>query len=100
LLLYLFTVFALPVPLQYSLPLLKGQPLDVLADVYCSQGPRARHSRDMCKHYITAGRKNCNYTSFCSKDIDYQRVSTFFWTPLHIQHSWIYKTITIILAIL
>jgi hypothetical protein len=22
--------------------------------------------------------------SFCSKDIDYQRVSTFFWTPLYI----------------
>jgi hypothetical protein len=25
-----------------------------------------------------------NYTSFGSKDIDYQRVSTFFWTPLYI----------------
>jgi hypothetical protein len=28
--------------------------------------------------------KNFNYMSFCSKDIDYQRVSTFFWTPLYI----------------
>jgi hypothetical protein len=31
----------------------------------------------------TVARKNCNYMSLCSKDIDYQRVSTFFWTPLY-----------------
>jgi hypothetical protein len=28
-------------------------------------------------------RKNCNYMSLCSKDIDYQRVSTFFWALLY-----------------
>jgi hypothetical protein len=32
-------------------------------------------------------RKNCNYMSLCSKDIDFQRVSTFFWTALY------YKTV-------
>jgi hypothetical protein len=25
-----------------------------------------------------------NYMPLCSKDIDYQKVSTFFWTPLYI----------------
>jgi hypothetical protein len=32
----------------------------------------------VCKHYTTVPRKNCNYMSLCSKDINYQRVSTFF----------------------
>jgi hypothetical protein len=32
----------------------------------------------MCKHYTTVPRKNCNYMSLCSRDMDYQRVSTFF----------------------
>jgi hypothetical protein len=35
-------------------------------------------------YYFLILLKNCNYMSFCSKDIDYQRVSTFFWTPLYI----------------
>jgi hypothetical protein len=38
----------------------------------------------MCKHYTTVPRKNCNYMSLCSKDINYQKVSTFFWAPLYI----------------
>jgi hypothetical protein len=34
--------------------------------------------------FTLSPRKNCNYMSLCSKDIDYKRVSTFFWTPMYI----------------
>jgi hypothetical protein len=56
----------------------------IVAAVYRSQRPRSTtftwHIR---KHYTTVPRKNCNYMSLCSKDTDYQRVSTFLWTPLY-----------------
>jgi hypothetical protein len=54
----------------------------IVAAVYCSQCPRGTTFTDIhmthvqTLHYIP--RKNCNYMSLCSKDIDYQRVSTFF----------------------
>jgi hypothetical protein len=55
----------------------------IVAAVFCSQ--RTRHSLDsydlrrlLRKHYTTLPRKNCNYMSFGSKYIDYQRMSTFF----------------------
>jgi hypothetical protein len=51
----------------------------IVATVYCSQSPRSMtFTWHMCKHYTTIPRKTCNYMSLCSKDIDYQRVSTFF----------------------
>jgi hypothetical protein len=56
----------------------------IVAAVYCSQRPRGTtFTWHMCKHYTTVPRKNCNCMSLCSKDIDYQRVSTFLWTPLY-----------------
>jgi hypothetical protein len=44
----------------------------------------------MFKHYTTVPRKNCNYMSLCSKDIDYQKVSTFFWTHLYLANCVIF----------
>jgi hypothetical protein len=50
----------------------------------------------MRKHYTTVSRKNCNHMSLCCKDIDYQRVSTFFGPLCIIISSIVNITITIL----